>query len=79
MHLGVECKYISWPYGRITDVDKASLGMMKNAGYQACFGAFRGSVIPKATDMFSIPRSHFEVHWPISHVKYFARGNMGVL
>jgi len=78
MHLGVACKYISWPYGRITDADKASLEFMTNAGYHACFGAFRGSVIPRATDIFSIPRHHIEVHWPISHVKYFARGNMEV-
>jgi peptidoglycan/xylan/chitin deacetylase (PgdA/CDA1 family) len=76
MHLGVPCKYISWPYGRITDADAVSLEVAKSSGYQACFGAFRGSVIPAATDIFRIPRHHFEVQWPVSHIKYFARGNM---
>ncbi len=79
MRLGIECKYISWPYGRLTDTDKTSLEIIKNAGYHACFGAFRGSIIPKTTNIFSIPRHHFEAHWPIAHIKYFARGNMEVL
>lgn len=74
--LGIECRYISWPYGRLTDADEESLEMAQRAGYRACFGAFRGTVVPGETDPFSIPRHHFEVHWPLSHVKYFARGNM---
>ncbi len=75
-HLGLECKYISWPYGRLDDTDEESLEMVKNAGYHACFGAFRGTVVPENTDLFSIPRHHFEVQWPISHIEYFLRGNM---
>jgi peptidoglycan/xylan/chitin deacetylase (PgdA/CDA1 family) len=74
--LGTECRYISWPYGRLTDADEESLEMAQRAGYRACFGAFRGTVVPGETDPFSIPRHHFEVHWPLSHVRYFARGNM---
>ena len=74
--LGNECKYISWPYGRMTDADDESLKITKSAGYRACFGAYRGTIISKETDMFRIPRHHFEVHWPLSHVEYFARGNM---
>lgn len=74
--LNYECKYISWPYGKLTDADDISLEMAKTAGYTACFGAYRGTVLPGQTDIFSIPRHHFEVHWPISHVVYFARGNM---
>jgi peptidoglycan/xylan/chitin deacetylase (PgdA/CDA1 family) len=75
--LGIECKYISWPYGTRTDVDCSSLEMVRNAGYRACFGAFRGSIRPNiATDKYSVPRHHIEVQWPLSHIKYFARGNM---
>ena len=78
MHLGVECKYISWPYGRPTDSDDASLEATRLAKYRACFSASRGTVRPVRTDIFRIPRHHFEVQWPISHIKYFARGNMEV-
>jgi peptidoglycan/xylan/chitin deacetylase (PgdA/CDA1 family) len=73
--LGIECRYISWPYGRRDDVDAASLKATQAAGYRACFGAFRGSIVPQQTSAYSIPRHHFEVQWPASHVKYFARGN----
>lgn len=72
--LGVECKYISWPYGEIKDADQVSLEMTKEAGYKACFGAYRGKIIPGTTDMFSIPRHHFEVQWPLSHTLFFAKG-----
>ena len=74
--LGIECKYISWPYGTWADVDKLSLEMVKKAGYHACFGAFRGSVIPNKTGLYSIPRHHFELEWPLSHIKFFAKGNL---
>jgi peptidoglycan/xylan/chitin deacetylase (PgdA/CDA1 family) len=75
-HLDVECKYISWPYGTKRDADTTSLGMTRQAGYRACFGAFRGSVVPNQTSVFSVPRHHFEVQWPLSHIRYFAAGNM---
>lgn len=74
-HLGQECRYISWPYGRLTDADQASLDVVRTAGYDACFGAFRGTVSAGLTDLFRIPRHHFEVQWPLAHVEYFARGN----
>ncbi len=76
--LGIECKYISWPYGKRTDADAPSLAMAKSAGYRACFGAYRGSIRPGVTDRFSIPRHHFEAEWPLSHIRYFARGNREV-
>lgn len=75
-NLGQECKYISWPYGTRTDADESSLSMARSAGYQACFGAYRGTMVPGKTDLFTIPRHHFEAHWPLAHVEYFARGNM---
>lgn len=74
--LNVECKYISWPFGTLTDADARSLRMVKETGYKACFGAYRGTVVPARTGVFSIPRHHFEVQWPLSHIKFFARGNM---
>lgn len=75
--LGIECNYISWPYGRRGDADRSSLEMVRNAGYRACFGAFRGSIKPHITkDKYKIPRHHFEVEWPLVHIRYFAKGNM---
>jgi peptidoglycan/xylan/chitin deacetylase (PgdA/CDA1 family) len=74
-YLNIQCKYIAWPYGTLADSDRTSLSAVSTAGYTACFGAFRGTVKPNETDMFSIPRHHFEVEWPIQHIQYFARGN----
>lgn len=76
--LEVPCPYISWPYGKMTDADGASLGMVRKAGYSACFGAYRGTIRPGTTDPFCIPRHHFEAQWPLSHVTYFARGKREV-
>jgi len=73
--LGGRCQYIAWPYGRDADVDERSLEATRAAGYRACFGAFRGTA-RLGTDLFRIPRHHFEVQWPRSHVLYFARGKM---
>jgi peptidoglycan/xylan/chitin deacetylase (PgdA/CDA1 family) len=73
--LGVECKYFSWPFGRLSDADSQSLEMTREAGYRACFGAFRGSVIARQTSRHGIPRHYFEVQWPIAHIRHFARGN----
>ncbi len=72
---GYECKYISWPFGTLNDADDISLKMVEEAGYKACFGAYRGTVRPETTNIFSIPRHHFEVQWPNSHIMYFAKGN----
>ncbi|HEY0282549.1 MAG TPA: polysaccharide deacetylase family protein [Rhizomicrobium sp.] len=72
--LGGECRYISWPYGRLQDVNEASLDVVRKAGYKACFGAFRGRVVPTVTSAFRIPRHHFEPDWPLAHVKCFAHG-----
>jgi len=73
--LGVDCATISWPFGRRVDADDASLAAARAAAYRACFGAFRGTIVPGITDPFAIPRHHFEAEWPVSHVTYFARGN----
>lgn len=72
--LGRECKYIAWPYGERRDADALSLQMTQKAGYQACFSAIRGAIIPNISNRFSIPRHFFEVEMPLSHIKGFARG-----
>lgn len=72
--LNKDCDYISWPYGKLDDSDYKSLGFVKETGYKACFGAFRGSVIPDKTNQYSIPRHHFEPHWPLSHINFFSQG-----
>lgn len=70
--LGFDCKYISWPFGTLSDADARSLEMVRQSGYAACFGAFRGNIEPGKTPLYAIPRHHFEVQWPRSHVLYFA-------
>jgi len=70
------CRYISWPYGRISDADVQTLEAVERAGYDGCFGAFRSRVYPGVTNRFRIPRHHFESNWPLSHIKYFAMGGM---
>lgn len=72
--LGFECRYISWPFGRLQDVGDGALEVVRKAGYRACFGAFRGHIQPGITSAFRIPRHHFEPEWPLSHVKCFALG-----
>ena len=73
-HLGVECKYISWPYGTATDITSEALYLIRKAGYEACFSAVRGAVSPGTTDLMQIPRHHFEMHWPLSHISFFCKG-----
>lgn len=72
--LGTECRYFSWPFGRRTDVSRAALDLISESGYEACFGAYRGRVEPGTTDRWSIPRHHFEPHWPLAHIRYFLSG-----
>lgn len=72
--LNYDCKYIAWTYGQKEDADETSLKMVKRAGYHACFGGYRGT-IKKGNNLYVLPRHHFDLHWPISHIKYFSRGN----
>ncbi|HWQ57029.1 MAG TPA: polysaccharide deacetylase family protein [Bryobacteraceae bacterium] len=73
--LGLECKYISWPYGTRADVTEQSIAYVRDCGYEACFGAFRGNLTPGKTNRYFIPRQHFEAGWPVSHVKFFIGRN----
>jgi len=72
--IGLPCDYFSWPYGSKSEVNKVILESVRQAGYKACFGGFRGAVVPGVTDRFMIPRHHFEAHWPLRHLKMFANG-----
>ena len=72
--LGKECKYIAWPFGEQSDADKLSLQMTQQAGYRGCFSAVRGTINPQTTNLFQIPRHHFEAESPLTHIKGFARG-----
>jgi len=74
-NLGVECSAISWPFGRLSDADEVSVDAIKEAGYRACFGAFRGAVRNDGCDPYMIPRHHFEAQWPVSHIRYFVTGH----
>lgn len=69
--LGVECSTISWPFGKVSDADYFSIEAVRNAGYRACYGAFRGTVTDAGVSPFLIPRHHYEPQWPLSHVRYF--------
>ena len=72
--LGIICNYFSWPYGTLNDIDHDIIALIKNSDYKASFGAFRGKIEPKVTDKFIIPRHHFEVQWPLQHIRYFSNG-----
>jgi peptidoglycan/xylan/chitin deacetylase (PgdA/CDA1 family) len=73
--LRTACPYFAWPFGRKQDINKASLQAVVEAGYQASFGAFRGSIHAGVTDAFQIPRHHLEASWPWRHVRFFAYGH----
>ena len=77
--LGCACKYISWPYGRALDIDARAVDCIRQAGYQGCFSAIRGSMTPtgRRVDPYCIPRQHFEPQWPVRHVRLFACGRTG--
>ena len=74
-NLGAECRYIAWPCGRKSDVNQAFLDAISRAGYRACFGGFRGTVVPGRTSRFSIPRHHLEAGWTWSQIRFFAYGH----
>jgi peptidoglycan/xylan/chitin deacetylase (PgdA/CDA1 family) len=74
--LGRECKYLAWPYGTTCDITEVALQAVAQARYRGCFSAIRGSVRQPDGNRYSIPRHHFEVEWPLSHVRFYARGHM---
>jgi len=76
--IGKDCKYIAWPFGEHKHIDNTAIDYIKESQYTACFGAFRGSIHKNKTDIFKIPRHHFEVEWPINHIQYFADTDHGL-
>jgi peptidoglycan/xylan/chitin deacetylase (PgdA/CDA1 family) len=75
MNLKAQCNYFAWPFGRKKDINDVALQAIRQAGYRACFGAFRGSVFAGRTSPFQIPRHHLEADWPWKHVRFFAEGH----
>ena len=75
-NLDTDCRYFAWPFGRLTDVDDAAIDAVRAAGFEACFGVYRAPIVPGKTDMFRLPRHHFEAQWPHAHFRYFAAGGM---
>jgi peptidoglycan/xylan/chitin deacetylase (PgdA/CDA1 family) len=73
--IGDSCKYFSWPFGGRGDLGDRARAYLVESGYEASFGAFRGSVRPGVTDPFCLPRHHVEPEWPASHVRFFAGGH----
>lgn len=65
------CRYISWPYGEAGDIDDAAIAVVQEAGYDGCFSAVRGTVQPGVSSRMKVPRHHFEVQWPDSHIRFF--------
>lgn len=54
--LGVEIKYLSYPYGWITDVSNEAIAVAKKVGYSAGLRSFGGPVRRKDKDLFNIKR-----------------------
>lgn len=75
-NIGRSCKYFAWPFGRMTDVDSPTLRAVREAGFEAAFGGFRMTINPEKINPYMIPRHHFEPHWPLRHVLFFALGGM---
>lgn len=73
--LGVECKYISWPFGEALHINEKAFDIIKQAGYEMCFSAIRGQVIPGHTDRFSIPRHYIALEMPERHIKLHLSGH----
>ncbi len=69
--LGRPCDYFAWPFGSHRDIDETAHRLIRSAGYKASFSAVRGSVVPGRTELFKIPRHHFEPQWPRNHLRYF--------
>jgi peptidoglycan/xylan/chitin deacetylase (PgdA/CDA1 family) len=71
--LGAPCLYFSYPFGALQRGGALEIAI-RDAGYEACFAATRGRVVPGKTDLLEIPRHQFEADWPWLHVRYFALG-----
>lgn len=68
------CTSFSWPYGLHSDVDATSFAAIKAAGFNICFSAVRGGIVPGTTDLMSVPRHQVEFHWPMRELTLWAQG-----
>ena len=66
------CEYLAWPRGQPHDIDRATIEVARNCGYRALFGAHGGTVLPDQPHDLVMPRQHFELQWPLSHIAYLA-------
>jgi peptidoglycan/xylan/chitin deacetylase (PgdA/CDA1 family) len=71
--LGVPCRYFAAPWG---EIGERGLEAVAAAGYEAAFNTVRDRVVPGRTDLFAVPRHHFEADWPWLHVRFFAAGGL---
>jgi hypothetical protein len=67
---------MAWPYGTRRDITEAASQAVAKAGYRGSFSAIRGSVPLQGGNRYSIPRHHFEVEWPLSHIRFCAQGHL---
>lgn len=72
LRLGVSCRTIACPYGKVPDLGMdGGRKILTEIGYEAGFAAFRGTIRQKLENPFFVPRHHFEPEWPLTHLQYF--------
>jgi peptidoglycan/xylan/chitin deacetylase (PgdA/CDA1 family) len=74
--MGRSCNWFAWPYGSLSAVDQSGIKAIQDAGYKGAFGVYRAPISPGETFPFAVPRHHFEPHWPMRHLKFFALGGL---
>ena len=62
------CDFISWPYGTLNHINHIGLRQLNN-DYKAVFSGIRGEFKLGHNNYYC--REHFEVDWPLHHIKYF--------
>lgn len=70
--LGKPCISFAWPFGRVSSMSQAALGIAAAAGYRAIFSSIRGTLRGGNGVPQYLPRHHFEPSWPIDTVVYYA-------
>lgn len=73
--IGGSCRYFSWPFGGRDDLGERAEAVLIESGYEASFGAYRGSLPTGGANPYRIPRHHIAPEWPAGHVRFFAGGH----
>ena len=71
---GAPCTSFAWPYGQSSDVDSTAIQVIRAFGFEICFSAERGRVVPGSTDRWHVPRHQMELHWPVWENLLWSRG-----